>query len=404
MIHLFPFIKMIADTALWLAGSSVVISLFFPVANFMPACILFGICGGIAHYLTLKKENLRFLGVLPGLLALLLCKNLGDYLVVLPAFAYLFLSVMKETLQADQTQMYYRFKGWVLGCLLVSLLCFARHLNWAFLCCILSLACWVFLMRMLRHDLSDFSDKRLVCSELGLLGLVGAMIIALSQDVVLDASLALLKLTYQHILQPLLMLVLTLIMMVFRLFDYILGLFFDGKFEMDLNGMVGQSFEAVQEYFPETAGEGGSSFALLVIQVVCIAVFLTLAFFLFRYLMSGAVKAVAAKESEDGREAITAQEVVNEPVSLLDRSPEARVRRSYAAYCRAVTKYRKKISPCDTTRGVNILAELSENPDAEALRLLYLRARYTKSEPLTAADARAAASLSRSLKNKLEKM
>lgn len=404
MIHLFAFVKMVADTCLWLAGSSVILSLFYPVANLALAAPLLGLGAGLAHWLSLKKPNLRLLGTLPALLGLALCRSGTDLLIFLPGYGYLLLCAAKQQLQTDQTQLYYRFKGRAAVTIVIGLLCVARHISWGFWGCILALACSVFLLRMLRHDISDFSDRKLVTLELGLMAVVSVVIIALSQNIVLDSSVFLIKMGYKYIIAPIFVLGLTLLMLVIRLFDWILSQFFTGKFEMDFSGMAQQSFEAVEEYFPEgVAGNSGGNIVLLILKVIGILLFLGAAFLIFRYLLSGASKAVAAKGSEDGRTELDVQEVVSGPVSILDRSPEARVRRAYASYCRAVSKYKKKISPMDTTRAVNILAELEQNPDAEKLRALYIRARYTSQEPLSGKDARDAGSIARDLKSKLEK-
>ena len=141
---------------------------------------------------------------------------------------------------------------------------------------------------------------------------------------------------------------------------------------------------------------------LAILKILGVVIFLAVAYALFRYLMNKNGRKKEEAGEADARMDLPAQRDPDPSPGLLNRSPVAKIRRSYAAFCKTVDRTAGSLHPSDTTRSVNQRASLQDDPKAQQLRGLYLRARYTAHGDLKNTDAHQAASLSRQLRDELE--
>lgn len=401
MIHLFAFLKLLGDAGLWYAAAGLIMGLGTTITDMTMAAVLIAIGGGLGDFLDEKKENLRYLAVIPGLLTLIFCHGIGDFLVLLPPIVYLGLCIHRKMLQPDSTELFYKFRSWAFAAIVVSILCALRHMDWAFLLCILSLTVNVFLMRMLRHDPYDLSSRKLISMELGLLALVLIVCLLLSRDAALQAGLAVLKAFYNFCIYPIFMLLVTLSLGAFLALTWVLH-FFAGK-QQDFENPAGEMAAGAMEQFFEETQIVQHPFLSLLIRVAGALIFFVAAYFLFRHWLESAAPRGRAKKSDEKRVQIPISALRKpETVSFFDRGVEAKIRRAYASYCRAVTQVYRNLLPSDTTRSVNLLAHFDTDAEAVELRQLYTVARYEMSGKLTSADAGRAAALSKSLCKRLK--
>lgn len=403
MISFFAFLHLGGDAALWLVWASVILSLFTPLADRMLFAGAIGLGAWLADLAGSRYKPLRWLGLLPAALFLSRCRGLGDWLLCGPPAAYLLITIARDTLQPNATELYYRFRTRAWLTLLGGLFCVMAGRVWAFQCAVMSLAASVFLMRMLRHSSADHRNFRLAGMEIAMLLAVWLICLLLSWEAVLSAAIALLKQIYFLLLYPIIMLALYLILAVMRLLEWIVSIFWSGEFEMpNMQGMQMALGEAEQMM----AVEEGTGHPLLVlfIRLFAVLIFLSVAFGLFFWLHRASGERIRGGKSEQERRQNLdpREETFPDRPGLLDRTPQAKIRRSYASFCKTVSREKKRIAPSHTTRAVNVLADLERSVDAAQLRQLYLRARYAADSTLTQEDARTAAALSKKLRSELE--
>lgn len=393
------FLFFFGESALWFGLGGLVLSVFLETSNLAFTVPLFALGALLAEYLGGKRKNLRFLGMIPGVLTLTLCQTPEDLLLILPMLLFFLISVLRGKLCPAQTEVYYRFQPIAAIAAVGSFLAVLAELNWCYFCCMGGLIVYLFVMRLIRHDLSDFRDRRVLTLELGLLLAMCLLGLLLSRKFMLTAAWNLVKIFYYGVIYPILMLILHILALIGKFLSWLISLIPSVPYEMIPEENV-QEFlnDASQVMGPGELGEG-SRLTAVVIKAVEITVFLALSFLAFRYFYKSASHKPEKSEGTDAQ--IPAAEPLRQeafaPPSFFDRSPEAAVRRAYGNYCRWVERNKCRLGPDDTTRSVNVLAELAQDERALQLRGLYLRARYCSRSGLTREEARKAAALSREL-------
>lgn len=393
------FLFLFGESALWFGLGGLVLSIFLNVSDLTLAVPLLALGAILAEFLWEKKRKLRFLGLLPAALTLALCRLPGDLILVLPMLLFFVWSVLKGKLCPAQNEVYYRFRPIAVISAVGSFLAVQAELPWCYFCCMAGLIVYLFVMRLIRHDLSDFRDRRVLALELGLLLAMCLLGFLFSRKFMLNAAWELIKIFYYAIIYPILMLLLYVLAAIGKILSWLISLIpsvpIDAIPEENVQEFLN---DASQVMGPQELGEGSRLMAT-VIRATEVTLFLALSFLVFRYFYQSASHKPEKTEEVDARtllEELPGQEAFAPP-SFFDRSPEAVVRRAYGNYCRWVERNKHRLGPSDTTRSVNVLAERTQDERAIHLRELYLRARYRRRSGLTREEARLAASLSREL-------
>lgn len=394
MMYLFVAARILSECALWLGFGGVILGVFAPVSNLTLSLAVFGGSAVLCQILEERKPALRYVGLGALLLLIPLWKGVGDALLTLPLGAYLVSCVHTRVLRPDRTGVYYRFPAFAAAALLGAFLSVLSARPWCFLCCLLAVFLHLFLSRMLRHQQSDALDRRLAVMEIVLLTLLCLGALLISQKAVLASAVYLVKRLYMAVIYPIVLLLLYGLLAILWVFDRILSIFFTGKPDFSAIQMPQIMGDMAQQLQPE--GEpAGNPLLVLIVRIGGAIVFLIAAYFLFR-----ALRAAGTRQAQHSKEAplnstpdAPIHRFVNIPPSVLDRSPAASVRRTFAAYCRWVRSREATILPSHTSRDVNALAYLDSDPAAMELRQLYLRSRYPRESDLTREDARRAAAL-----------
>lgn len=400
MTAFFVFIRIVSECALWFGFGGLILSLFTGVSEMTAALPVLGLCAAVCHLLGEKNRKLRFAG-LPLLLGLVpFCRTVGDGLLLLPAVVYLADSVCRDKLRPDSTGVYYQFHTIAGICLVGCVFSIMGNKEWCFLCCVLSVVLYLFLSRMLRHRAADFRDRRLLAMELGLLVLVLLAAVVFSRRLLLNAALQLIKQLYFLIIYPILMVLVYLMIGIFAVLNRILALFLSDRIELPEMQMM-QMLEGMPEMTGQAETGAANPLVMLLLRLLCAAAFLFVGYLVMRFLRKGAGDLDRRADSGDARRSLENDRDWNAsaPPPLLDRSPEASVRRAYLSYCRWLKETGVKITRSDTSRSVNRLAYREGDPAATELRKLYLAARYTGRSGLTREDARRAAALVKEIKN-----
>lgn len=399
MTAFFVFLRMFSLSALWLGCGGLVLSRFLEVSDMTLLLPVLGLCAMAAYLLGKWKRPARFAALVLLACALPLCRDLGDQLLAVPALFYIIYCVAKDRLVPVQTDVFYQFYTVAIIALAGSLLSFRFELDWTFLCFILSVVMHLFLTRMLRHSVTEYTDRRLIGMELLLLVLFCVVALLFSRSMVVSVLSAVMKGLFYVLIYPVIMLVLMVFMGVVWAVNWVMSKLFPGTGSAD--GLP--TFETVTgamkpDFIPEDAA-GLSPVVIVVVLVLGLIVFLTAGFLLLRFLRNSILKAPSAPADVEAKLIPEGEwdRVVNSRPWFLDRSPQAGVRRAYASYCAWLKKNGTEIAPCDTTRSVNCLAGLEDDDAAGELRSLYLAARYTGQSTLTKEDARRAASLAREI-------
>lgn len=396
MTSLFAFWNLAGDTAFWLTWGGLIIGMFTQPSDMTILIPLVGLGALIAQALANKLPRLRWLG-LAAVLPLLYHAPLLRLLLVLPPSLYLGYCIYANRLLPDFTVLYYRFSAKTTLTMLGGFLAVMSGRVWIFQCAIICLAVQLFLMRVFRHSEESHQNRQLIALELGFLGVFCGICLALSQNFVLRAGFAVGQFLMEWLVAPILTLFVYVLFLALSLLNILFGWLFRGDINFPAEAMQ-QAFDNAETFLPaQEPGEANPLVRLLLIAVGAV-LFLALAWYIFRYLRQGSGQWNLSKPQAEEPAAVP-EEVSSSLPGILDRSPEAKIRRTYAAYCRWVSRQGQKIKPHHTTLAVNALAELSDNPQAAELRELYLRARYTAHAQLTAADARRAGTLFRQLRD-----
>ena len=402
MKYVFTGLKLVRDTALWLTCAAAIVSIFTPISSLAAVPFLIGVGAWLAALLYERAPRLRLIGLAPALASLLFCSGVGDVLLVLPVLVYLVICICRGLLSAELGEMQSHFSVCAAIALLGGIFCAARGIEWAFGCCLIFLCVTVFLMRVLRHE--GDSNRYLLALECMLMVIICVVCLLASRPAVLYALRDALKACYQYLIYPILMMVLGLMYYLFRGIIWILAKLLP-DIDLTLNTVALEVEETAEETMPELVQGSSGTTIQWIAKGIGILIFALIAALIIRRLLRTMHSRQAGQDNSGTRRAMTPDELhrAEAPLRRGDRSPEAKVRRAYADYCAEVNRACAPIKPSDTTRSVNARAVAVVEPnEAERLRALYLRARYTADGALTADEAKEAQQISKKLKEELK--
>lgn len=311
--------------------------------------------------------------------------QLAEAAVFLPAFAYVvYLAAVRrfEPNQDVERQIFSIF--WKL-LIVVTLFCLIAKVGQyisdvALPIGLVTMLCQILLIRGLRHEEEIRNRPRYQLTELLILAVIGAVILFLGSETGVKLIGAGLKGIYTIVIYPVLMLLMQIALFLFR------GVVWVGKYVwewiVEMFNLRKQQHVQVeippytQLDFKLYVGEGQSVTTprKVIVALICIGVAVML-FFVFRYLSK------KTKEKREDSPGIVDDRSTEKPaeaaVSAKERGAVAHVRAAYRRYLRLGAAQGIRRARSDTTLDIRRrFSGIFPDEEAEALREIYLRARY----------------------------
>ena len=397
-------LKYAQDAAVWCLMLSVLLHLLGCDRN---RILVVGLAFAAGFLASLGQDlwGRRRMGMIPILAFLLFLYGIPDAMLLLPLGAYLILCIERGQLVPDYSGMYEHYLQMLAVVLAAGILTYLEGMNWGLPLALFTVSSMVFLLRMLRQEIDEQADLRSILWNLLLVTGIFLVGLLVSRPEMLRLGAAVLKILYQLFVVP----IFYLVAIVIGGGLYLVLMFLKG---LVLPETASAAEESVMEQIAETAGLESvagdpSAWLMMGLRILGALIFLLAAVLFFRSLYQtmksrgevraaeGSVRRLRAGEdhyAEEGR-----------GPGILARTPEARVRRAYGGFYRRMRTVYAGIHPGDTSLDVENLAVPAVKMDeAEELRQLYLRARYTERGQLGIEDARRAEQLAKSLKKTIE--
>lgn len=404
--HFYAAVKASADAALWLCVVSAAVGAYISFSNLMPVVFLLGASVGFASFFVTKNEKLRYLAALAACCSFFFCKGSYDLIITVPIVAYTLFLIVKKNLTAEYVVLNEIFPKAVFFVALAGFFHAYRGVSWGFMCAVVYTVFSIYLLRVLRYGDEMGTSGRLAALELCALGAVVVLCFFFSSKAFLTVSGAVGGVLYDYIVTPIVSLVFLIIYGGVWVVFKVGSLFLHERegahmvdFANSVNGLSEEMLENVKTQ------NNDAHMVVIVLKIVAVLVFLTLAVLFFRRLVE-TMSARKTSESTVGAVKLYNEErpFENDKPKFSDRSAQAKIRRYYASYCQAAARAGVTIFPGDTSRDVcEGTAKFVENDLSEELRGYYIRARYGDENDLTLAEVKRAHELSKKLKSQLRK-
>lgn len=340
---------------------------------------------GLLSWLLRSRGVLRFLPLAAAAAALFCFADFStaETVVLLPELAYVVYLAAVRRFEADQEIERQAFSVlWklliaeTLICLIARVPQYVTHVGLPI--GLITMLCQILLIRSLRHEEEVRSRPRYQLTELLLAVSVAAVILLLGSETGVHLIGAGLKGLYFAFLFPLLSLLVRAAVFVFTgvawavsaLWALLQKLFSQERAEVVIE--TPPYWESSRKLYLGEAESAATPRKVIVALIILCAV--VLLFFIFRWLSRRARRTHEDTPVTDERSAENAPEAA---VSARDRSAVAHVRAAYRRYLRLGTSQGIRHRRTDTTLDIrNRFSGLFPNEEADALRELYLRARY----------------------------
>ncbi len=374
--------KMVSDLCFYYAFGGFVAFLAGSTGScFLPLILLQALCGTLSYVLE-KRGGARFLPllllavsfVLPGM-------GLADRIAAVPGCAYVIWAAVKKRYVPDwnaQIDIFQLFWKILLGFSAFMLIMSASRavITVTIPVGVVGLVCMVLLNRSLRHELSVCSRPAYQAMNLLVAGVFTAAALFLSSKTFLTFCLNVLKGIYNHIISPLLMILVYVVLFVVRIIAWLFSWVklhvqdADDTWQLDFS-----EGDELADSLAESQTANGEIFNRIMI-VLGIIVAVILLILLFRWLTRHARSGAQEKEAvRQARSAVSGRAARN-PFSFA-MNPVDQVREQYRKFLRI---YHARGLPLEQSRtSAEVEAECRDVFDEEAVRDLkdiYRLARY----------------------------
>lgn len=369
--------KLLCDLMLWYGTAGFVLS-FYGVSLHILSPFIIILVSNLSGILYEKKPMFRYFPFPLLLLSLYTMKSYTDLLLTIPPILYCVWLCHEARFSPDYEGSVGYFKTASLLLLVISLLALLgstasaaivlRHL-------LIFLFSGVFMLRLLRHDQQSRKELRLQITDFILLILLSAAALFFSSELFLTAVAKILNLVYQNVIGPLLLLISYLFLMFFML---IIKLFSFLK--------IGNSAQKQEIQMPNISEmlnldpnfKGAKSeFLMHLLTVLGIAVFLALAFFIFRRIAAGRSE---EKSNTIGSNVVSLKPEARPSIlsSLAPRTPRELVRLYYRRFLRNAEKKGIRFGNSATSEQIERLCQGAyETSLLSEMRVIYIAARYS---------------------------
>lgn len=385
------FLRLLAEMAFYFVCSNC----FTAIANvaidsFVPAILLAAV-GALAYWMEEKYSRYRYL-LIPLLgLVFFFAKGFGTAIMLfLPAF-YIALCIVKKRFFVDaETQAnLFRF-GLAIAFVVYFLFAMVMRVRWVVQFVLLFLFVNMFLMRLLRQNPAYLNDKKFLLTNLGHLSIAMIITMLFTNQYVVGFVQNILKWGYQHILEPVLNGVVTLL----YLFGGGLYILFFKVFKPEI---VHKKWEYIQhpdhnwindEFIaPLEEQMGTSDLAVRALQIILLIAGILLILFIIKKSRKGRNLQEGSSVREHRRAVTEKRPEEKVPFDLIPpKEPRAAVRFYYRKFLNLCKKLDYKFPDYFTSQHIAMRTSRQFGKERmQEMRQIYIRARYSGKD-ITEAD------------------
>lgn len=399
------FLKMLLDSALIITLGGYLTSLFTPIGITAPAALFPAIAAAACYLLREKRGIIRYLPITLAIPSFMFADTYGDYGVISVLVVYLVYITSRRVYLNDDDDFKDSFQKQLalcaLPCIFASVACQFEILNNMLLPCIfLILVCGILLLRMLRHNREVIDSRSFKLFNLAAVALLCLFTFALSSGAFLSAIGTAISFAYNKVILPLFILFIYGMAYFLSIFSKFFALIFNKEVtikDQESNSNLGNMNDMLYE---EVEGN---------VPPILIWIFFAVLAVVVGFLLYKGLKALAGKNRRfDSKSPFTMSRQTIASAKSPRRNPFAKrsenedIRHQYRKFLHECLARGFMISPdFDSAQIGRGAQDLFPGAPLEALRQLYIKARYTDRE-ITRDEVKNAKTLYSEIKNTVD--
>ncbi|MEA4920834.1 MAG: hypothetical protein VB078_07930 [Clostridiaceae bacterium] len=399
------FLKMLLDSALIITLGGYLTSLFTPISITATAALFPAVAAAVCYLLREKRGIIRYLPIAFALPSFMFADTYADYGVISVLVVYLVYITARRIYLNDDDDFKDSFQKQLalcaLPCVLASLTCQFEILNKMLLPCLfIILVCGILLLRMLRHNREVIDSRSFKLFNLAAVAFLCLFTFALSSGAFLGAVGAAISFAYNKVILPLFIFFIYCMAYFLSIFGKLFALIFNKEVtfkEQENNSNLGNTNDMLYE---EVEGH---------VPPFLIWIFFAVLAVIVGFLLYKGLKALAGKNRRfDSKSPFTMNRQTIASAKSPRRNPFAKrdesedIRHQYRKFLRECLARGFMITPDFDSAQIGCGArDLFPGAPLEALRQLYIKARYTDRE-ITKDEVKHAKALYSEIKNTVE--